>query len=352
MGTSALHKMLAKTETLVDQMVKAEHEIDEQISKDYEKLTEGINDEGVKAEVRTLLRKRAEARQLREKAERTEEIKDKARTLMRMLEDEDSFVEVTEAAPDNHTALPSHGALPAASEEWIGGEDKTVTSEVTTDSGNLAGLNRHGPGDGTVSEQSRLTTPEEVLVSAAVGPYAAKLLRGIEVIKKLRAENAECSAERSVLRAEMESLKRDAVDQATRRQAVQAEFNEFKAAQRERDNEDERERELECESWATAVSQLQMRNDYLTEALNNANTRTSAARAREIKLEAELMSWHRFFEGRSLCIGISGAERALYASVVDDIQKVLWPEIETDIPSSASSVTDGARTPSTMPPDW
>jgi len=135
--------------------------------------------------------------------------------------------------------------------------------------------------------------------------------------------------------------------QATQRQAVQAEFNEFKAAQRERDNENERERELECESWATAVSQLQMRNDYLTEALSNANTRTLAARARGSKLEAELISWQQSCEGRSLSISISGTERAHCTSIVDAIQKVLWPEIETDIPSSASSVTDGARTPST-----
>jgi len=343
--------LLWRTLELVHNKVEAnawaELEIDGQISEDYERLTEGVDDKDVKAEVRKLLRKRAEARALKEKAEHKKEIQDKARALMQMLEDEteDSNSQATETAADDHTALPDHNTLPADGEEVFGDEDKAVTPEAVTDSESLADPIQHAPGGGSVSEQPWLTTPEEVLVSAAIGPHTAKLLRGIEIIKKLRAENAECSAEHNILRTEMES-------QATQRQAVQAEFNEFKAAQRERDNEDERERELECESWATAVSQLQMRNDYLTEALNNANTRTSAARAREIKLEAELMSWHRFFEGRSLCIGISGAERALYASVVDDIQKVLWPEIETDIPSSASSVTDGARTPSTMPPDW
>lgn len=395
---NSLSGLMGQTETLladkIDEDLQIERKIDEEIAGEYEKLTDGIDDEDVKAEVHAQLRKREEARVLKERAERKKMIQDKAKAITQILEGKESTAQATETAPDHEivisadgdessgaeeastedstaqaietapghqTALSDYSALRADGEERIprGG---MLISEAATETENITGSLQHPPDNGSASEQQQLTTlttPEEVLVSAAVGLYAAKLLRGIEVIKKLRAENSEFCVERSALMAEIESLKRNATEQCAQHQVVQAELSELKTALRERDNETALERELGCESWARAVFQLQTRNDCLTETLTSGNTRASAAlarasaaQARQAKLETELLSWRRYFEMRSFRTDISGPERAHCASAVCTTQNVLWPEIEAAPPSSASSVTDGADTPSTVTTEY
>ncbi|KAI5854356.1 hypothetical protein BZA05DRAFT_263623 [Tricharina praecox] len=338
----------------IDQEVTSEYDrlmgLDEEFEGEYPRYTEVIEDDEVEDEVYAQLRKRAVAKMLKKKSEHRKQIQEEAKELIQRKEDEYANYQPTETTSDDNTAHSDQSSPPANSDEGTYGEDEAVTLAAATESENITGPLQHPPDNGSTSEQQQLTTPEELLVSAAIGPYAAKLLRGIEVIKKLRAENSECSAERSTLMAEVESLKRDATEQHTQHQAVEAELSELKAALRERDNGAEQERELECESWARAVSQLQTRNDRLTEALSSANTRASVARVRQTQLETELISWQRYFETRSLRFDISEPERAQCASAVDTIQKVLWPKIEA-FQSSASSFTDGAHTPSTVT-DW
>ncbi|KAI5854357.1 hypothetical protein BZA05DRAFT_263649 [Tricharina praecox] len=309
--------------------------------------------------------KREEARIVKERVERQKEIQDKAKALVRMLEDKDTNAHTNETASDDHTAHPDHSVPPVESAEMSDdGDDVLVFSDssemsddgddvvASTESENITGPLQHTPGNGSTPEQQQLTTPEEALVSAAVGPSAAKLLGGIESIKKLSAANAEYITERSVLMADsIKSLKRDATEHCTQNQAVLAALEGLDAVPQERYKDAEREREVE---WASAVSKLQTRNDRLAEELNNANTRASAvqaqALARQATLEAELISWQRYFEMRSLRFDISRTERAHGASAVDAIQKAPWPGTEA-VPSSTSSVVDGAHTPSTVTTD-
>ncbi|KAI5854358.1 hypothetical protein BZA05DRAFT_263671 [Tricharina praecox] len=335
--TVTLASLLNRTEQLLatehQESLQISQMIDEAIVDNYEELTYDIDDEDVKAEVHAQLQKREEARVLKERADRKKEIQDKAKALVRMLGGEDNGAQTIRTVADEDRA---ESAMPADAETRVDSEHEELapTSEMELES--FASSMQHPPSDGSAPGQPQLTTPDEMVVSAAVGPYAAKLLRGIEVIEKLRAENAECNAERSMLRTKIESLEL----QATQRE-------QDGEAQREHENETERERELECESWARAVSQLQTRNDRLVEALARANTRTLIAQAWKDKFEAALKSWQRYFEIRSLRIDISGSERAQCASAADSIQDVLSPEFDTAAPSSASSDTEGAHTPST-----